>query len=107
MAKIARRWCETCQDMVRGDWSGPNHILHLLLSIVTVGLWLPVWLILSLGGGYHCNHCGHAVRAHRPPTQLQLRSAAVARYVGLACVAVFVLIAAGAIVAANLDAAGY
>jgi hypothetical protein len=26
----------------------PNHILHLLLSIVTMGLWLPVWLIVAL-----------------------------------------------------------
>jgi carbon starvation protein CstA len=26
----------------------PNHILHLLLSVITGGLWLPVWLILSM-----------------------------------------------------------
>ena len=25
----------------------PNHILHLLLSIVTVGLWLPIWIIIG------------------------------------------------------------
>lgn len=25
-----------------------NHILHLLLSIVTAGLWLPVWILASL-----------------------------------------------------------
>lgn len=24
-----------------------NHVLHLLLSIVTCGLWLPVWALLS------------------------------------------------------------
>jgi hypothetical protein len=29
----------------------PNHILHLLLSIVTLGLWLIVWLIIGAGGG--------------------------------------------------------
>lgn len=29
----------------------PNHVLHLLLSIVTVGLWLIVWLIVGLTGG--------------------------------------------------------
>lgn len=28
-----------------------NHVLHLILSIVTVGLWLFIWLILSLAGG--------------------------------------------------------
>jgi len=26
----------------------PNHILHLLLSVVTGGLWLLVWALLSL-----------------------------------------------------------
>lgn len=25
---------------------GVNHVLHLLLTIVTAGLWLPVWIIL-------------------------------------------------------------
>lgn len=25
-----------------------NHILHLLLSVVTFGLWLPVWLLCVL-----------------------------------------------------------
>lgn len=32
--------------MVRGR--RPNHVLHLLLTIVTMGLWLPVWLVLAL-----------------------------------------------------------
>jgi hypothetical protein len=31
--------------VVRGK--RPNHILHLLLSVVTLGLWLPVWLLLA------------------------------------------------------------
>lgn len=26
----------------------PNHILHLLLSLITVGIWLPIWLLVSL-----------------------------------------------------------
>lgn len=25
-----------------------NHILHLLLSVFTVGFWLPIWLIIAL-----------------------------------------------------------
>lgn len=32
--------------LVRGK--KPNHILHLLLSLITFGIWLPVWLILGL-----------------------------------------------------------
>jgi hypothetical protein len=29
----------------------PNHILHLILSIVTAGLWLIVWLLIVIFGG--------------------------------------------------------
>jgi len=29
----------------------PNHILHLILSILTAGLWLFVWLALAVFGG--------------------------------------------------------
>ncbi len=28
-----------------------NHILHLLISVLLCGLWLPVWFIVSLTGG--------------------------------------------------------
>lgn len=27
-----------------------NHLLHLILSIITVGLWIIVWLIVISGG---------------------------------------------------------
>lgn len=27
---------------------GVNHILHLLLSVVTAGFWIPVWIIVTL-----------------------------------------------------------
>ena len=25
-----------------------SHVLHLILSLITVGLWLPVWIIVAL-----------------------------------------------------------
>ena len=28
-----------------------NHVLHLLLSIVTAGLWIIVWVLIGLTGG--------------------------------------------------------
>lgn len=28
-----------------------KHILHLLLSVFTLGLWIPVWILLALTGG--------------------------------------------------------
>ena len=35
--------------MVRGH--RVNHILHLMLSLVTVGIWIPVWILLMIFGG--------------------------------------------------------
>lgn len=36
-----------------------SHILHLILSIVTVGLWIPVWLLVALSRGKpQCSVCG-------------------------------------------------
>jgi hypothetical protein len=28
-----------------------SHILHLLLSIISFGLWIPVWLLVALSNG--------------------------------------------------------
>jgi hypothetical protein len=33
-----------------------NHILHLLLTLVTVGLWLPVWIFLTVARGEKRKH---------------------------------------------------
>lgn len=40
-------------SLVRGK--RPNHILHLILSIVTVGLWLPVWFFITVTTREHRN----------------------------------------------------
>jgi hypothetical protein len=33
-----------------------NHLLHLVLSLVTFGLWLPVWLIVAIAAGEKREH---------------------------------------------------
>jgi hypothetical protein len=35
--------------MVRGH--RPNHILHLILTLVTLGVWAIVWILVTLLGG--------------------------------------------------------
>lgn len=52
-------WCRTCQARSLLRRRTPNHILHLLLSIVTAGLWLIVWLLLSMSNpDWLCARCG-------------------------------------------------
>jgi hypothetical protein len=50
--------------MVLAEKQTPNHVLHLLLSVVTGGLWLPIWLLITvLGGGrFKCPSCGAHTR---------------------------------------------
>jgi hypothetical protein len=31
----------------RSDYQ-PSHVLHLLLSLITFGIWLPVWLLVAI-----------------------------------------------------------
>ncbi|WP_396921662.1 hypothetical protein [Mycolicibacterium sp.] len=45
-----------------------NHILHLLVSVLLCGLWLPIWLIISLNGGEKrhvltVDPCGNVTRS--------------------------------------------
>ena len=28
-----------------------NNVLHLILSVLTVGIWLPVWLLVAINNG--------------------------------------------------------
>lgn len=46
---VAEQVSDTTATLVRGK--PVNHILHLLLTVFTCGLWAVVWLILALGGG--------------------------------------------------------
>lgn len=50
-AEIRRGWRVESQSdfqatFIRGH--RPNHVLHLLLTIVTLGLWVIVWILVSI-----------------------------------------------------------
>jgi hypothetical protein len=40
----------------------PNHILHLLMTVLFCGLWLPVWIVCCFAEGgasdWRCTQCG-------------------------------------------------
>ena len=61
-----QRYCPSCERNVLARRKGTNHVLHLLLSIITVGLWLPIWLLASVRmGGWRCASCGSTTRTPR------------------------------------------
>lgn len=61
--KSTGKYCKRCHDHVMAQKNGVNHILHLILSIVTVGFWLPIWFLLTVlsFGGWRCTRCGRPV----------------------------------------------
>jgi len=59
--RIAQRQCNRCDRLVLGLRERPNHLLHLLLSLATAGVWLIVWAIIGFSYAdepWHCPYCG-------------------------------------------------
>lgn len=52
-------FCKKCNDNRKVMRKTPNHILHLILSIITGGVWVIVWILISIQlGGWRCDICG-------------------------------------------------
>ena len=54
------RYCEVCERQTIHSGPKVNHILHLLLSVFTMGLF--VWFLLAAAAGLSreaCTRCGH------------------------------------------------
>jgi len=58
--------CKTCGRQTPHLVSAPNHVLHLLLSLVTFGLWLPIWILIAFfsGASPTCMTCGMTYQRH-------------------------------------------
>lgn len=57
-----RMYCPTCGDYRRADSPGASHVLHLLLSLLSCGLWVPIWFMIGLTSNYCCAACGSRAR---------------------------------------------
>jgi hypothetical protein len=52
-------YCKDCEKRIRAERKGTNHILHLILTIFTAGLWLIIWVGSAIKfGGWSCPSCG-------------------------------------------------
>lgn len=54
-------YCNDCNRLVRAERIGTERIVHLVLSIITFGLWLPLWGVattLAMLNGFQCPNCG-------------------------------------------------
>ena len=53
----------------RTPLTSEQHILHLLISVFTAGLWVPIWIIRSVQGNRRllppdCHRCGLPAARH-------------------------------------------
>ncbi|HWA98621.1 MAG TPA: hypothetical protein VG713_09020 [Pirellulales bacterium] len=56
-------FCGTCNKQSLLNRPDTSHVLHLLLSVFSAGLWLPIWFLSAVKvGGWRCQSCGSKVR---------------------------------------------
>jgi len=56
------QFCKHCEGKKVTIRNSINHLLHLLLSVFSAGLWLPVWLFISvIRPHFKCTTCGNDV----------------------------------------------
>lgn len=69
-------YCKNCKKSTVQVKQRANHILHLLLSVVTVGLWLIVWFFIALftSDTPTCTICGNEVKnnSHRQTNKKEI-----------------------------------
>jgi hypothetical protein len=62
MKKMDSVLCHNCREIVVVEKEEVNHVLHMIMSVVTGGLWLLVWALMVFTNNnnnlYKCPSCG-------------------------------------------------
>lgn len=62
-------YCANCKKDVVVFRRTTNHLLHLVLTVLTAGLWIIVWMLISLMPSRRtCGQCGSSNIGHRSTT---------------------------------------
>jgi hypothetical protein len=65
-------YCPLCQGLVLGRREGCAHGFHLVLTWLSCGLYLPIWLLAAWSdsqNSYLCPYCGSVTADTPPPDQ--------------------------------------
>lgn len=56
------RYCKGCKCQVAAEYQAPVLITHAALTVFTLGLWLPIGILVAMfGGHWACLRCGRSV----------------------------------------------
>ncbi len=50
-------YCRRCMKEVQYHFDAVNHFAQLLLTVFTLGLWLPIWVCMVLRPTKLCDEC--------------------------------------------------
>ncbi|MGM0508498.1 MAG: hypothetical protein ACQERZ_04965 [Fusobacteriota bacterium] len=58
-----RLYCKKCKEETLCKRKDTNNWIHLILSIITLGLWIPFWIMAVIQfNAWHCSVCGARVK---------------------------------------------
>lgn len=62
MTRQIMKPCRKCAKPTLHVQPSTSHVLHLLLAIISAGLWVPVWLLVAMNNHTkaQCTACGRA-----------------------------------------------
>jgi len=61
MKKSITAYCGHCKKDVSYHYEPVNHLKQLVLSVVTLGLWLPMWLCATYLPTRLCDQCNQPI----------------------------------------------
>lgn len=67
MASTDMVHCSHCDKDVAYHYAPINHGKHLLYSVCSLGLWLPIWLFTTFAPSKLCNECGNPLWSTEVP----------------------------------------
>ncbi len=62
---IRRGYCPQCKTETIQALRPISHLLHLAMSVITMGLWIPVWIVLACSPLANCTICGSRAYSSR------------------------------------------
>lgn len=60
-------YCRKCQRITIHFGHSTNHLLHLLITFISYGLWIPVWLTTHIRNecSFSCSKCHELDRVYK------------------------------------------